>query len=67
MKIFSISQLTNCLLIRFDNYKWAKFYKFGKDIYTVTSDTLNKKSLIQLKKDIQRLDWNIEKIKQEYI
>lgn len=43
----------NCFFLSFSCGNWAEIYRFGKDLYSVTSENLHKSTLSELKIDIQ--------------
>lgn len=51
--IKSITEKDNCFLLSFSCGNWAEIYKFGHDLYTVTSDNLHKSTLAEIKIDFQ--------------
>ena len=59
----------NWLYVQFTNKESAMLYGFGSkgDIYTEVSENLNKASLAELKKDVIKFEWDIEKLKSKYL
>lgn len=52
-RLIDITEKENCFLLSFSCGNWAKIYKFGRDVYTVTSDNLHKSTLAEIKIDFQ--------------
>ena len=69
LKINNISNVGEHILVEFSEEKSAIFHKFGDkgDIYTTVSDELNKATVSELKESIKKNDWNLEKIKKEWL
>jgi len=69
MKIVSINQVGNEISIITECGEFAVLYKWGSkgDIYTTVSDGLYKHQLKQFKKVIKEYNWDINKLKEEFI
>ena len=63
-KITSISSIGNSISVIFSDGESAVFHPFSgnKDIYTTTSPGVLKKTLVELKKDIKKFDWNVQEL-----
>lgn len=66
-KIVSISNIGNSISIIFNDGESAVFYPFSKTIYTQTSPGVLKKTLVELKKDIKKYNFNAEDLSKLYI
>lgn len=69
-RIEDIIQQPNCFLLSFSCGNWAEIYKFGRDVYTVTSDNLHKSTLAEIKIDFQSFfggQKTIEQIREKWI
>jgi hypothetical protein len=69
MKIVSINQIGNEISIITECGESAVFYPFSahKDVYTTTSPGLYKYQLKEFKKAIKEYNWDINKLKEEFI
>ena len=68
LKVTKIYNIGEHLAFDFNNSSTAVFHKFGeKDIYTTVTETLNKKSLDEIKKDIKKVSWNINELEKIYL
>ena len=66
-KIVSISNIGGSISIIFNDGESAVFSSFGKTIFTSTSPGVLKKTLVELKKDIKKYNFNTEKLSNLYI
>ena len=66
-QITSIVLIGNGIHILLNDGEGALFTKFGKTIYTETSDNVKKKTLSEFKKDIVKYKWDVEKLKEIWI
>jgi len=68
MKIESIVKYNeNAIKVLLSNKEWAVFYPFAKTIYTQTSPGVLKKTLTEIKKDIQEFGFDAEVLSRLYI
>ena len=67
LKVTKIYKVGEHLAFDFNNSSTAIFHKFGKDIYTTVTEDLNKKSLEEIKKDINKVSWDISKLEKIYL
>ena len=67
LKVTKIYNVGEHLAFDFNNSSTAIFHKFGQDIYTTVTEDLNKKSLDEIKQDILKCDWSIEKLEKIYL
>ena len=67
LKVIKIYNVGEHLAFDFNNSSTAIFHKFGQDIYTTVTEDLNKKSLDEIKQDILKCDWSIEKLEKIYL
>ena len=67
MKVVSIIESEDSILVTLDNGEYARFYKFGGAIYSSVSDGINKSYFGEFKKDIAKTDWDVEKLKEIWI
>jgi hypothetical protein len=51
----------------FKNKEKAVFHKFGLVTYTTVTDNLNKKSLDEIKRDLELTKWDINKLEKIYL
>ena len=67
-KIVSISnEGDNIIKVVFSDNEFAVFSSFAKSIYTQTSPGVLKKTLVELKKDIKKYNFNAEDLSKLYI
>ena len=66
-KIVSIINIGGSISIIFNDGESAVFYPFSKTIYTQTSPGVLKKTLVELKKDIKKYNFNAEELSKLYI
>ena len=67
LKVTKIYNIGEHLAFDFDNSSTAVFHKFGRDIYTTVTENLNKKSLEQIKKDINKTNWSKIELEKIYL
>ena len=67
LKVTKIYKVGEHLAFDFSNSSTAIFHKFGKDIYTTVTEDLNKKSLEEIKKDINKVSWDINELEKIYL
>ena len=68
LKVTKIYNIGEHLAFDFDNSSTAVFHKFGeKDIYTTVTENLNKKSLQEIKKDINKTNWSKIELEKIYL
>ena len=67
LKVTKIYNIGKHLAFDFDNSSTAVFHKFGRDIYTTVTETLNKKSLEEIKKDINKTNWSKTELEKIYL
>lgn len=65
--ITSIEKVGDNISIIFNDLESAVFYRFGKDIYTTTSEKVLKKTLSEFKKDLKKFDWDVEELNKIWI
>ena len=66
-KITAITKIGDSISIIFNDGESAVFYPFGKTIYTQTSSGVLKKTLTEIKKDIQKFGFDAEVLSHLYI
>ena len=66
-KITAITEIGNSISIIFNDGESAVFYPFAKTIYTQTSPGVLKKTLTEIKKDIQEFGFDAEVLSRLYI
>lgn len=67
LKVTKIYNIGNHLAFDFSNDSTAVFHKFGQDIYTTVTENLNKKTLEGIKKDINKVSWDINELEKIYL
>ena len=67
LKVTKIYNIGEHLAFDFDNSSTAVFHKFGRDIYTTVTENLNKKSLEEIKKDINKTNWSKTELEKIYL
>ena len=67
LKVIKIYNVREHLAFDFDNSSTAVFHKFGRDIYTTVTENLNKKSLEEIKKDINKTNWSKIELEKIYL
>lgn len=67
LKIKKIDSIKNGIRIMLDTAQCVYFYKFGKTIYTELEDNLQKKTFKDFKQDILKTNWDVEKLKKNWI
>ena len=66
-KITAITEIGDSISIIFNDGESAVFYPFAKTIYTQTSPGVLKKTLTEIKKDIQEFGFDAEVLSRLYI
>ena len=66
-KITAITKIGDSISIIFNDGESAVFYPFAKTIYTQTSPGVLKKTLTEIKKDIQEFGFDAEVLSRLYI
>ena len=66
-KITAITEIGGSISIIFNDGESAVFYPFAKTIYTQTSPGVLKKTLTEIKKDIQEFGFDAEVLSRLYI
>ena len=67
LKVTKIYNIGEHLAFDFDNSSTAVFHKFGRDIFTTVTENLNKKSLEEIKKDINKTNWSKTELEKIYL
>ena len=68
LKVTKIYKVGEHLAFDFNNSSTAIFHKKKeKDIYTMVTVNLNKKSLEGIKKDINKVSWDINELEKIYL
>ena len=67
LKVIKIYNVGEHLAFDFNNSSTAVFHKFGRDIYTTVTENLNKKSLEEIKKDINKTNWSKTELEKIYL
>ena len=65
--VTEIKQGDNAVTFVFNDKEFCVFAKFGKDIYTSTSPGVLKKTLTEIKKDIQEFGFDAKVLRHLYI
>ena len=66
-KITEIKQGNDAVTFVFNDKEFCVFAKFGKTIYSTTSPGVLKKTLTEIKKDIQEVGFDAEVLSRLYI
>jgi hypothetical protein len=66
-KIVSISNIGGSVSVIFNDGESCIFSSFGKTIFTSTSPGVLKKTLVELKKDIKKYNFNAEELERLWI
>lgn len=67
-QIKEITKEDNCIRIVLDNKEQATFYPFAKNqVYSVVSEKLNKKTVFEFKQDIIKYNWQVDKLKENWL
>jgi S-adenosylmethionine hydrolase len=67
LKVTKIYNIGEHLAFDFNNSSTAVFHKFGRDIFTTVTENLNKKSLEEIKKDINKTNWSKTELEKIYL
>ena len=68
-KIVNIEKIGRNISVTFNDKESCVFHPFSKnnDIYTTTTLGVLKSTLVELKKDIKKHDWDVEELKKIWI
>lgn len=68
MKITKIVNIApKAIQIDLEGGEWARLWQFGKTVFSETSDSVKKSTLVNIKRDAQLVEWKAGKLEHLYI
>lgn len=66
-KITHLKVTGNKIELQFESGESAEVYKFGKELYSTTSENLHKSTLSEFKQSIKELGFSEKELKQKWL